>query len=297
MNFGKTTKFFSTLSVSLLLVACSTGETNSEGTEDSSDFDTASDIHVVTREDGSGTRGSFVEIVDVMDENEGDITTPAATVQNNTSSVMQTVAGDIHSIGYISLGSLDNSVKGLSIDGIEPTPEAVANTEYEVARNFNVVYGSELSEEAQDFYNFFLSQQAQELVSEEGYVPIDSDASEYISQGASGNITVVGSTSVEPLMQRFAEAYMKLNPDVTIDITAPGSGAGITAAIEGSADIGMTSREIEEGESVQLEGSDAIAIDGIAIITHKDNPMNELSLEEISSIYMGDATTWEEVSR
>lgn len=296
MTIGKTARIFSTLSITLLLAACGADETTDEGTEGTSDFDTTTDIHVITREDGSGTRGAFVEVAEVMDENEEDMTTPTATVQNSTSGVMQAVAGDIHSIGYISLGSLDDSVKALSIDGTEPTPDAVANGEYGVARNFNVVYGSALSEEAQDFYDFFTSQQAQELVSEEGYVPVDSEAEEYISQGTSGDITVVGSTSVEPLMQRFAEAYMELNPDVTIDITAPGSGAGITAAIDGSADIGMASREVDEEEASQLEGSDAIAVDGIAVITHNESPVDELSLKDVSSIYMGDITTWEEVS-
>lgn len=296
MTFGKTARIFSTLSITLLLAACGADETTEEGAEGSSDFDAAADIHVITREDGSGTRGAFVEVADVMDENEEDMTTPAATVQNSTSGVMQAVAGDIHSIGYISLGSLDDSVKALSIDDTEPTPDAVASGEYGVARNFNVVYGSELSEEAQDFYNFFTSQQAQELVSEEGYVPVDSEAEEYTSQGTSGDVTVVGSTSVEPLMQRFAEAYMELNPDVTIDLTAPGSGAGITAAIDGTADIGMASREVDEEEASQLEGSDAIAVDGIAVITNNDNPVNEMSLKDVSSIYMGDVTAWEEVS-
>ncbi len=296
MAFGKMARIFSTLSITLLLVACGADETTEEGTEGTSEFDAAADIHVITREDGSGTRGAFVEVADVMDENEEDMTTPAATVQNSTSGVMQAVAGDIHSIGYISLGSLDDSVKALSIDGIEPTPDVVANGEYRVARNFNVVYGSALSEAAQDFYNFFTSQQAQELVSEEGYVPVDSEAEEYTMQGTSGDVTVVGSTSVEPLMQRFAEAYMELNPDVTIDITAPGSGAGITAAIDGTADIGMASREVDEEEASQLEGSDAIAVDGIAVITNNDNPVNEMSLKDVSSIYMGDVTAWEEVS-
>jgi len=327
MTFGKTAKWMSALSLSLLLAACGGGgedtgtedtgtedtgtedtgtedtgseDTGSEdaGSEDASgDFDTASDIHVITREDGSGTRGAFVEIAGVVDENEDDMTTPTATVQNSTNGVMQAVAGDLYSIGYISLGSLDDSVKGVSIDGVEPTPENVQSGDYSVARNFNITWGQELSEVAQDFVDYINSAQAQEIVEEEGYVSASPDAPEYEASGVSGDITVVGSTSVEPLMQRFSEAYGELNPDVTIDITAPGSGAGITAAIDGSADIGMASRELDEEEASQVVETQPIAVDGIAVVVHNDNPTEDLALDDVSGIYLGDITTWDEVAQ
>src|SRR5690625_3066957 len=306
MTLKNATKWMSALSLSLLLAACATdegtedtgsdeGTTDSGSEEASGDFDTASDIHVITREDGSGTRGAFVEIAGVVDENEDDITTATATVQNSTSGVMQAVSGDVYSIGYISLGSLDDSVKGLMVDDVEPTPENVQSGDYAVARNFNVTYGSELSEVAQDFYDFMFSSQAQELVEEQGYVAVDTEAPEYEAQAMSGEISIVGSTSVEPLMQVFAEAYGEYNPDVTIDITAPGSGAGITAAIDGSADIGMSSRELDEEETSQVAGVDAIAVDGIAVIAHNDNPTEGLTLDQVQSIYLGETTTWDEV--
>jgi len=291
MTFKSSVKWLSLFSGSLLLAAC--GNEGEEST--ASAFEDTSDIHVITREDGSGTRGAFVEIAGVVDENEDDNTTATATVQNSTSGVMQAIAGDVHSLGYISLGSLDESVKGLAVDGVEPTPETVASGEYQVARNFNIAYGDDLNEAAQDFYAFMFSDEAQEIVEEQGYVPVEAETSEFESKEVSGDINIVGSTSVEPLMQVFAEAYKEHNPNVTINITAPGSGAGITAVIDGSADIGMASRELDEEETAQVGGVDAIAIDGIAMIVHNDNPLEDITLEQIQSIYLGDTTTWDEV--
>ena len=303
MTLKNATKWMSALSLSLLLAACGGGEdTGSDegatdgGTEEAAgDFDTSEEVHVVTREDGSGTRGAFVEIAGVVDDNGDDMTTPTATVQNSTNGVMQAVAGDAYSIGYISLGSLDDSVKGIAVDGVEPTADNVQSGDYTVARNFNVTYGSELSEVAQDFYDFMFSAQAQEIVGEQGYVAVDSEAPEYEASAQEGQISVVGSTSVQPLMEAFAEAYGEYNPDVAIDITAPGSGAGITAAIDGSADIGMSSRELDEDETSQVAGVDAIAVDGIAVIVHNDNPTEDIALDTVQGIYLGDVTTWDEV--
>ncbi len=306
MTFKKSAKWMSALSLSLLLAACGNdAEDTDNGTEDggtdngsveaAGDFDTSQDIHVITREDSSGTRGAFVEIVGIVDENEDDIITQTATVQNGTSAVMQGVAGDDYAIGYISLGSLDDSVKALEIDGVAANADTVAAGDYAVARNFNVTYGGELSEVAQDFYDFFFSAQAQTIVEEQGYVSIDTAAPEYEASGLSGNISVVGSTSVEPLMAAFAEAYQALNPDVQIDITAPGSGAGITAAIDGSADIGMSSRELDDEETSQVTEVAAIAVDGIAVIVNNNNSIDGLTLDQVKGIYLGDTISWSEV--
>lgn len=295
MILKNATKWMSALSLSLLLAACGNNAEDNGSESATGDFDSSQDFHVITREDGSGTRGAFAEIVDVIDDNGDDVITQTATVQNGTSAVMQGVAGDQYAIGYISLGSLDDSVKGIEIDGAAPTAEAITSGDYTVARNFNVVYGSELSEVAQDFYDFFFSAQAQDIAVEQGYVAVDSDAAEYEATGLKGTISVVGSTSVEPLMAAFAEAYQELNPDVKIDITAPGSGAGITAAIDGSANIGMASRELDDEETSQVEGVDAIAVDGIAVIVNKDNPISGLTLDQVQGIYLGDTTSWSEV--
>ena len=294
MTLKNTTKWMSALSLSLLLAACG-NDTEDTGTEDAGSDNGSEDIHVITREDGSGTRGAFVEIAGIEDDNGDDVITQTATVQNGTSAVMQGVAGDELAIGYISLGSLDDSVKGIEVDGAAPTPEAIASGDYTVARNFNVTYGSELGEVAQDFYDFFFSAQAQDIAEEQGYVKVDTEAPEYEAAGLEGTISVVGSTSVQPLMEAFAEAYGEYNPDVKIDITAPGSGAGITAAIDGTADIGMASRELDEDETSQVAGVDAIAVDGIAVIVHNDNPIERLSLDQVQSIYLGDTINWSEV--
>ncbi len=304
MTFGKTAKWMSTLSLSLLLAACGNGgeettdtETGTEETgseEAAGDFDTSQDIHVITREEGSGTRGAFAEIVGVVDDNGDDIITQSATVQNGTSAVMQGVEGDEYAIGYISLGSLDDSVKGLEIDGAAPTPEAIEAGDYTVARNFNVTYGQELSDVAQDFYDFLFSSQAQEVAVNQGYVSVG-EGEEYEAQAMEGNISIVGSTSVQPLMEEIAQYYTDLNPSVEIDITAPGSGAGITAAIDGSADIGMASRELDADEEAEVLGVDAIAVDGIAVIVNNNNPLNGLALEDVQGIYLGDITSWADV--
>lgn len=310
MTFGKTAKWMSTLSLSLLLAACGgggeegttdggtdDGSTNGESTENASgsDFDTSQEIHVITREEGSGTRGAFTEIAGVLDENEEDATTPTATVQNGTNAVMQGVEGDETAIGYISLGSLNDSVKGVNIGGVEPTAENVQAGDYELARNFNITYGQELSDVAQDFHDFIFSSQGQTIVEEEGYVPVETEAPEYEAQAMSGDISIVGSTSVTPLMERLSDAYGEYNPDVTIDITSPGSGAGITAAIDGTVDIGMASRDLTEEESSQVVGTDAIAVDGIAVIVNNANPVESLTLDQVAGIYLGDTTTWDEV--
>lgn len=301
MTLGKAAKWMSTLSLSLILAACGIDDTGTDtdtGSEDSGteevagDFDASSDIHVITREDGSGTRTAFTEIAGVVDENDDDIITPIATVQNGTNAVMQGVAGDVYSIGYISLGSLNDSVKAVSVNGVAAEADLVASGEYEVARNFNVTYGGELSEVAQDFWDFMFSAQGQELAVDEGYVAADASAPEYEAKGLSGDITIVGSTSVEPVIEAMSEAYRELNPDVSIDITAPGSGAGVTAAIDGTADIGMASRELSDEEQDQVTETAAIAVDGIAVIVHNDNPLEDLSLEDIAGIYLGDLTSW-----
>lgn len=258
-------------------------------------FESEREIHLYTREIGSGTRAAFTEVTNLVDENGDDILSPRATVQNSTSATIQAVESDPHGISYISLGSLNNSVKSVSINGVEPTIENIQADDYQLVRNFNVTYGQDLSLVAQDFWDFMFSAQAQELVREDGYVPVDKNASEYVPSGLSGSISIVGSTSVEPTIQRFSEVYTKLNPKVTIDITAPGSGAGITSAIDGSADIGMTSREPDGNEASQLIETAPIAIDGIVVIVNNNNPLQNLDIQQIQGIYLEYYSTWNEV--
>lgn len=252
-------------------------------------------INVVSREDGSGTRGAFVEIVGVVDENDDDLTTQSAVIQNSTNGVMQTVAQDAQSIGYISLGSLDDSVKALKIDGVEATPENVASGDYPIARPFNVAWNKEngLSEVAEDFLNYIHSAEGQAIVEEEGYITIDAEAPAYEAAGVEGEIEVVGSTSVAPVMEKLAEAYQAANEGVKINITANGSSAGMAAATDGTADIGMASREVSEEEQETLD-HDSIALDGIAVIVNNDNAAEELTLDAVRQIFLGEVTAWEE---
>ncbi|HHW62321.1 MAG TPA: extracellular solute-binding protein [Syntrophomonadaceae bacterium] len=260
---------------------------------DSQGFDSSQFINVVSREDGSGTRGAFVEIVEVEDADGNDATSLEAVIQNSTNGIMATVAGDKYSIGYISLGSLNDSVTSVSVDGVEATAENVKSGHYKIARPFNIAYKNDISEVAQDFINFILSADGQAIVEENSLVAaVEGDT--YSPSGLSGNIVVGGSTSVTPLMEKLAEAYEALNEGVSIEIQSTGSSAGMTGAMEGSLDIGMASRDLKDSEKAELEHQ-AIAIDGIAVIVNNENTITDLTLEEIQGIYLGEITSWNEV--
>lgn len=261
-------------------------------TDNGLDFDTSKVINVVSREDGSGTRGAFVEIVGVeIDGN--DATYDEAVIQNGTNGVMTTVSGDKYSIGYISLGSLNDTVTSVNVEGVEATGDNVKSGSYKIARPFNIAYQEGLSELGQDFVSFILSSDGQKIVEDNSLVAVD-DSGSYSASGLSGTIVVGGSTSVTPIMEKLAEAYESLNSGVTIEIQSNGSSAGMTAAMEGSADIGMASRDLKDSEKAALT-YEAIAIDGIAVIVNKVNPINNLTMDQIQGIYLGDITTWSEV--
>lgn len=301
MNWTRTGKWLTTVAAALTLAACgNSGSEDGTDTEEtaSGDFDTSQSIAVVSREEGSGTRDAFIEITGVHDSDaEIDNTTPEAGIQNSNGAVLSTVPGDPAAIGYVSVGSLDDSVKTVNIDGFEPTAENIQSEDYPIFRPFNVAYGDELSPEAQDFWNFVFSPDAQAIVEDEGYIAISEDEQEEytMDESTAGDVTISGSTSVEPAMQAIADAYQQENPNVTINIQSSGSGAGMEDAMSGSNDIGMASRGLDEEESAILT-SQAMALDGIAIIVHQDNPIEDLTLEQVQQIYTGEITTWDEVS-
>lgn len=252
-------------------------------------------ITVVSREDGSGTRSAFVEIVGILDENKNDMTVQTANIQSSTGNVVNVVKGDNKAIGYISLGSVDDSVKPLKVDGVEATDEKVLSGDYKIARPFLFAYKSEkgLSPAAADFVKFTLSKEGQEVVNEAKFITVDKDAKPFEkTEGIKGNIKLTGSTSVEPLAIKLKEAYEKLNPDVTIEIQANGSGQGIKEALDGSNDIGMSSRELKEDEKLD---SKAIAKDGIAVIVAPGNPLEDISMESVKEIYLGNIQNWEDI--
>ena len=251
------------------------------------------EICVISREDGSGTRDAFTELLEIMVD-DVDNTTVNAEITNSTSVMMTTVAGNTEAIGYVSLGSLDDSVKAIKVDGVEATTNNVSGGEYKVARPFNIVTGSDLSENAQDFIDFIMSKEGQEIVSEEGYIAVESEAN-YKASGLTGTVTLAGSTSVAPVMEKIAEKYMDLNEGMTIEIQQSGSGAGITSTIEGVCDIGMSSRDLKDNEIAEGVSATKIAMDGIAVIVNLDNPVEDLTSEQIKNIFVGNTTNWSEV--
>lgn len=291
------------VSLSLLLVIIGTfivgcNNTNKPEANSSEEFNLDSTINVVSREDGSGTRGAFVEIVGILEKdaegNEIDNTYEEAIIQNATDAVITTVAGDKYSIGYISLGSINDTVKTLKIEGVEASPENIQNNAYKIARPFNIAYKESLSSLEKDFIDFVLSAEGQSIVLDQGYVQVNTDLPKYNNTDQEGRLVIAGSTSVTPVMEKLAEAYENIHSKVSIEIQSTGSSAGIQAAIEESANLAMASRELKDSELEKLTAK-VIAIDGIAIIVNKENPVEDISLDEIKSIYTGEIIVWEEL--
>ena len=260
------------------------------------DVSPSGEVSVYSREDGSGTRSAFIELMGVEEKDASgekvDMTTPAAAITNSTSVMMTSVAGDPNGIGYISLGSLNDTVKAVEVDGVEATAENVKSGTYKVARPFNIVTKDGLSDVAQDFIDFILSADGQAIVEEEGYIAVEDGAAAYVGSGVSGKIVVAGSSSVTPVMEKLAEAYQAINSGVTIEVQQSDSTTGVNMATEGTCDIGMASRELKDSESA-VTGT-VIAQDGIAVIVNKDSSINGLTPDQIKSIYTGEITTWEE---
>ena len=294
------------LTISLALVmgmtvlAGCTSKTNSGSTSEGGEkntFNASKEITVVSREDGTGTRGTFVELTGVEQKNaEGkkeDKTTIEAVIASKTDIMMTNIENDTYAIGYISMGSLKSSVKAVSIDGNAPTSENVKNGSYTLARPFNIATTANVSEVAQDFINFIMSAQGQEIVAK-SYIAVDENLDQYTSSNLSGKIIIAGSSSVSPLMEKLKEAYVALNPSVTIELQTSDSTAGMTAAVEGICDIGMASRELKDSEKEKLNPL-AIALDGIAVIVNNENPTDSLTKDQIKNIYTGEVTTWDNI--
>lgn len=225
-----------------------------------------------------------------------DNTTTDATVTNNTSVMLSTVAQDPNAIGYVSLGSLSDDVKAVKIDGAEATAENIESGTYKISRPFNVVTKDGLSEAAQDFLNFIMSSQGQEVVADEGYIPVET-STEYSASGLSGKVTVSGSSSVSPVMEKLSEAYKELNKDVEVEIQTSDSTTGVSNAIEGISDIGMASRELKDSETSEGVKATVIATDGIAVIVSNDNSVEELTSDQVKQIFTGETTSWDEVTK
>ena len=256
------------------------------------------DIVVVSREDGSGTRGAFIELVGVeqkdADGNKVDYTTLDAEVVNSTSVVLQTVAGNVAAIGYISHGSLNDTVKALDIDGAAATVDNIKSGAYKVARPFNIATKSEVSEAAQAFIDFILSAEGQAVVADNHYIPLD-NAPAFAGSSVAGKVVVAGSSSVTPVMEKLKEAYAALNPNAEIEIQMSDSSTGVKMAIEGTCDIGMASRALKDSETAEGVTATVIATDGIAIIVNLESPITGLTTEQVRQIYVGETTNWADV--
>ena len=250
-------------------------------------------ITVVAREDGSGTRSAFSELMGIVKDDK-DNTTDTAEVTNSTSVMLTTVAGNKAAIGYVSLGSLNDTVKAVKVDGVEATAENVKAGKYAVSRPFNIVTGKDLTPLAQDFVSYILSTDGQAVVDEKGYISV-TQGEAYKASGQTGTLTIAGSTSVAPLMEVLADKYMALNSGVKIEIQQSGSSAGITSAVEGVCQIGMASRELKDSETAKGVTATKIAMDGIAVIVNKDNSCSELTSDQIRKIYTGETTQWSDL--
>lgn len=261
-------------------------------------FDSASEISILSREEGSGTRGAFVELFGIEQKNEAgekvDYTTEEASITKSTSVMMSSVAGNEYAIGYVSLGSLNDTVKALKVDGAEATEENIKAGTYKVCRPFNIATKGDVSPVAQDFIDFILSTEGQAVISENGYISLDG-ASSYQGNKPTGEVIVAGSSSITSVMQKLKEAYKKVNPGAEVKIQESDSSTGMRDTISGSCDIGMASRELKDSELAEGLKPTVIATDGIAVIVNHANTIEDISSEQVRAVYMGEVFTWDEV--
>lgn len=293
------TALFGVLAVSAF-AGCGSANSSSNGSSDTGSdaakFDASKTISVVTREEGSGTRDAFTELTGILvkdGDNKTDNTTTSAVTINSTEAVITNVKDNEAAIGYISLGSLNDTVKALKIGGVEATADNVKSGDYAVSRPFNIAYEGELSEAAQDFVDYIMSSDGQKIVSDNGYVTVSENAA-YSGKKPSGKISVAGSSSVSPVMEKLAEAYQKVNTNAKVEIQTSDSSAGMQSAMGGTCDIGMASRDLKDEEKSALK-VETIAKDGIAVIVNKANTCDDLTLDQVKSIYTGETTVWSDI--
>ena len=276
--------------------ASSSSNGSSDAGSDAAKFDASKTISVVTREEGSGTRDAFTELTGVLvkdGDNKTDNTTTSAVTINSTEAVITNVKDNEAAIGYISLGSLNDTVKALKIGGVEATADNVKSGDYAVSRPFNIAYKGELSDVAQDFVDYIMSLDGQKIVSDNGYVTVSENAA-YSGKKPSGKISVAGSSSVSPVMEKLAEAYQKVNTNAKVEIQTSDSSAGMQSAMGGTCDIGMASRDLKDEEKSTLK-VETIAKDGIAVIVNNANTCDDLTLDQVKSIYTGETTVWSDI--
>lgn len=298
----KLKKFLALTAAVVMTMSFAVGCGNSDNADDSAnnatEFDASYDISILTREEGSGTRGAFIELFGIEQKDENgekvDYTTVEASPTNSTSVMMTTVAGDEYAIGYVSLGSLNDTVKALKVDGVDATEENIKNGTYKVARPFNIATKGEVSEVTQDFINFILSEEGQAVISDNGYIALDGAAA-FEGTNPTGKIVIAGSSSVSPVMEKLKEAYLAINTEAEIEIQTNDSSTGMSMTAEGTCDIGMASRDLKDAEiEAGLTGT-VIATDGIAVIVNHANTLEDITSEQVKNIYVGEVLTWDEI--
>lgn len=278
-----------------MLTGC--GQKAEDGAKESNADDT---ITVISREDGSGTRGAFIELFGIQEEENGekvDKTTDEASITNSTSVMMSSVANDVNGIGYISLGSLNDTVKAVKIDGAEASVDNVKAGNYKIVRPFNIVLGKKANDAANDFISYIMSSEGQQIIKDNGYISIDDAAPAYAATDATGKIVVGGSSSVSPVMEKLIEAYGKVNSNVKVELQTTDSTTGVSSTVDGSYDIGMASRELKDDETAQGVEAKTIAQDGIAVVVNNENSVDELSSEQVKSIFTGETTSWSDITK
>ena len=261
-------------------------------------FNNKKSISVLSREDGSGTRGAFIELfgIEKKDANgkKVDYTTEEAAITNSTAVMLTSVAGDGYAIGYVSLGSLNDSVKAVKIDGADATVANITNGSYKISRPFNIAVKEGLSPVALDFVNFIVSDEGQKVIAANKYIKIQ-NTKPYTSSKANGKVVVAGSSSVSPVMEKLIEAYKGVNPNAKLELQTSDSTTGVTNAINGACDIGMASRALKDSEKAKGVKEITIAIDGIAVIVNKVNPVENMTKVQVEQIFTGKTIKWREV--
>lgn len=280
------------------LAGCGSSSSSSSSGSTDSKAASSKNITVVSREDGSGTRGAFIELVGVEQKDSSgkkiDMTSEDAVVVNSTATVITTVAGDESSIGYISLGALNSTVKAVKVGGVEATADNVKNGSYKLSRPFNIATKGTPNELSQDFINYIMSADGQKIVEDNGYIS-ESNTGTFTSAGSTGKIVVAGSSSVTPVMEKLIEGYKKVNSGATIELQESDSTTGMTAVKDGTCDIGMASRELKDSEKSAGLTSQAIALDGIAVVVNAKNSISDMTIDQIKSVYTGETTEWSKV--
>jgi phosphate transport system substrate-binding protein len=292
-------KLIGTICLAVFAVAAMAGCTANGGGADEGESNASKEITVISREEGSGTRGAFVELLGIEEKdaegNKVDRTIDTADQTNSTGVMLQSVAQNDAAIGYVSLGSMNDTVKALEIDGAAATVENIKNGSYAISRPFNIVTGAALSDSAKDFISFILSSDGQAVIEEKGYIAV-SDAAAYEGTGATEKIVVAGSSSVSPVMEKLIEAYKAIYPDAEIELQTSDSTTGVNSVVDGISDIGMASRELKDSEIGAGVTGTVIAMDGIAVIVNLENPVSAMTSEQVCGIYIGEITNWNEIA-